>query len=198
MQILTKKRIANITSGVLNPLLVGAGIILLLSFESTSSTPDALKWGFISIALVILPVFLVVIYLVRNGTLDSIFIRIRGQRTGIYWLAVACTGAACIILHCFGAPLMLVATFVAGLSAVIVFMCINMWWKISLHTAIIAASITASVILYGWIAAATVVLVPLMSWSRIELKHHSLAQVAAGTLLAALIVAVVFYLFDLV
>ncbi len=198
MQIEMRKRIAKLTSNILNPFLVTLIIILLLSFESTSSTLGALKWSLILIALSILPVFSVIVYLVQNGRLDGVFVSARKQRTKIYWLAGACAGAGCVILPYFGAPSILVATFVAGLSAVVIFMCINLWWKISLHTAFIAASVTVLLILYGWLAAIAVVLVPLMSWSRIELKHHSLAQVAAGTLLAALIVVVVFYLFGLI
>ena len=193
-----RKRIANLTSNILNPFSVTLIIILLLSFESTSSTLDALKWSLILIALGILPIFSVIIYLVHNERLDGVFISARGQRTKIYWLAGACAGAGCVILPYFGAPSMLVATFVAGLSAVVIFMCINLWWKISLHTAFVTASVTVLVILYGWLAGVTVVLIPLMSWARIELKHHSLAQVTAGALLAALIVVVVFYLFGLV
>ncbi len=198
MQIEMRKRIANLTSNILNPFLVSLVIILLLSFESTSSTLDALKWSLILIAVSILPVFLVIIYLVRSERLDGIFTSVRGQRTKIYWLAGACTGVGCVILLYFGAPPILVATFVAGLSVVVIFMCINLSWKISVHTAFIAASVTVLVILYGWIAAVTVLLIPLMSWTRIELKQHSLAQVATGALLAALIVVKVFYLFDLV
>jgi len=193
-----RKRIANLTSNILNPFLVSLIIILVLSFESTSSTLDALKWSLILIALSILPVFSVIIYLVRKGRLDGVFTSVRGQRTKIYWLAGACASLGCIILPYFGAPSILVATFVAGLLAVVIFMCINLWWKISLHTAFITASVTVLVILYGWIAAVTVLLIPLMSWARIELKHHSLAQVATGALLAAIIVAVAFYLFGLV
>ncbi len=198
MQIEMRKRIANLTSNILNPFLVSLVIILLLSFESTSSILSALKWSLISIALSILPVFSVIIYLVRNGRLDGVFTPVRGQRTKIYWLAGACAGAGCVILHYFGAPLILVATFVAGLSAVVIFMCVNLLWKISLHTAFITASVTVLVILYGWLAAVAILLIPLMSWSRIELEHHSLAQVATGALLAALIVVMVFYLFGLV
>jgi len=77
-------------------------------------------------------------------------------------------------------------------------MCINLLWKISLHTAFVAASVTVLTILYGSIGAVTAVLLPSIAWSRIELEHHSLAQVAAGALLAALIVVVTFYLFGLV
>jgi len=193
-----RERIANLTSNILNPFLVSLVLILLLSFKSTSSAVDAVKWSLISIAVSILPVFGVIIYLVRSQKLESAFINVRKQRTKIYLLAGVCAGIGCIILPYLEASSTLIATFVAGLSAVVVFMCINFLWKISLHTALITASVAILIILYGSIAAITVVLVLLIAWARIELKHHSLAQVAAGALLAALIVVVVFYLFGLV
>ncbi len=193
-----RERIASLTSNILNPFLVSLVLILLLSFKSTSSAVDAVKWSLISIAVSILPVFLVIIYLVRKQKLESPFINVRKQRTKIYLLAGVCAGVGCIIFSYLEAPKELIATFVAGLSAVVVFMCVNLLWKISLHTAFVTASVTVLIILYGSMAAVAVVLVPLIAWSRIELKHHSPAQVAAGALLAALIVVVVFYLFGLV
>ncbi|MBA7709293.1 hypothetical protein ES703_118207 [subsurface metagenome] len=193
-----RERIASLTSNILNPFLVSLVLILLLSFKSTSSALDAVKWSLISIAASILPVFLFIIYLVRKQKLESPFINVRKQRTKIYLLAGVFAGVGCIIFPYLEAPPTLRATFVAGLSAVVVFMCVNLLWKISLHTAFVTASVTVLIILYGSIAAVTVALIPLIAWSRIELKHHSLAQVAAGALLAALIVVVVFYLFGLV
>ena len=74
-------------------------------------------------------------------------------------------------------------------------MCINLWWNISLHTALVATSATVLVMLYGWVAVATVPLFPLTTWARIELEYHSLAQAITGALLAALITVVVFYPF---
>lgn len=198
MQIEMRKQIANLTSNILNPFLVSLVIILWLSFESTSSTLDALKWSLILIAISILPVFLVIVYLARNGRLDGIFTSVRKQRTGIYLLAGICAVVGGVIITYFGAPLVLVAAFVAGLSAIVVFMFVNLWWKISIHAAFIAALVTVLVILYGSIAAISVVVLPPLAWARVESGHHSLAQVAAGALLAALIVVVVFYLFGLV
>ncbi len=195
---MSRKRVASLTSNILNPFLVSFIVIPLLAFKATSSTLDALKWALILVALSILPVLSIVVYLVRNGRLDGFFINVRRQRTRVYWLSAVCAGAGCGILLCFEAPLILIATFVAGLATVAVFMCINLRWKISVHTAFIAGSITVLVILYGWMAAIAAVLVPLMSWARIELKHHSPAQVATGALLATLIVVGVFYLFVLI
>ena len=193
MQTEMRKRIANLTSNILSPFLVGLVMLLLLSFASASSTLDALKWALISTAMSILPVFLVTVYLVRSGRFDAIFTSVRGQRTKIYLFAGLCAVVSCIVLTYLRAPSILVVAFIAGLLAIVIFMFINLWWKISLHIALVAASVTVLVMLYGWLAAVTVALVPLTGWARMELESHSLAQVVAGALLAALVVVVVFY-----
>lgn len=193
-----RRQIANLTSNILNPFLVSLAVILLLSFTSTSSISEALKWSLILITVSILPVFSVIVYLVRNQKLEGIFVSPRRQRNKIYLLASFCAVAGCIVILYLGAPLVLVVSLVAGLSAMIVFTCINLLWKISVHTAFVAASVTVVIILYGSIGTVTAVLIPPIAWSRIELEHHSITQVVAGALLAALIVVVVFYLFGLI
>ena len=193
-----RKRIANLTSNILNPFLTSLVVILLLSFEATSGILDALKWSLILIALSVLPVYAVIIYLVRSKRIESLFINVRKQRTKVYLLTGVCIGVSYVILRYFEAPPLLLATSVAGLSAVVVFMGINLRWKISTHSAFVTALVAILIILYGWMAVVTVVLVPLTAWARIRLAHHSPAQVVTGALLAALIVVVVFYLFGLV
>jgi len=195
MLIETRKRIANLISNILNPFLVSLILILLLSFGVTSSILDALKWALVLTAFSVVPVYLAIIYLVRSGRLDNVFTNVRRQRTKIYLLAGGWAAAGCVVLLYLKAPPRLLAVSVAGFLTAIIFMCINLWWKISLHTAFIAASVTLLVILYGWVAMVAIVLLPLMFWARMELKRHSLAQVAAGALLSTLIVAVVFRIF---
>jgi len=195
MLIETRKRIANLISNILNPFLVSLILILLLSFGATSSILDALKWALVLTAFSVVPVYLAIIYLVRSGRLDNVFTNVRRQRTKIYLLAGGWAAAGCVVLLYLKAPPRLLAVSGAGFLTAIIFMCINLWWKISLHTAFIAASVTLLVILYGWVAVVAIVLLPLMFWARMELKRHSLAQVAAGALLSTLIVAVVFRIF---
>jgi membrane-associated phospholipid phosphatase len=197
MPLETRKKIANLLSNILNPFVVGLITILFLSFESTPSVADGFKWSLILIAVGILPVFLAMVYLARKGKLDSIFTSVRKQRTGVYLVAAVCAVAGGVIITCFGAPTELRATFVAGFSAVIVFMVINLRWKISLHIAFITASATVLIILYGYIGAVSLVLLPLMAWARVESGQHTPAQVAAGAFLAMVITVVVFYIFGL-
>lgn len=198
MQNDVRKRIADLISNILNPFLVSLIIIVLLSFESASGISDALKWSLILVAISILPVFSAVVYLLRKGRLAGIFTAVRRQRTAIYVLSGVCAAVGYVILLISKAPLMLRATFATGLSGVVVFTVINLWWKISLHTALVTALVTVMVILYGWIATAGVVLVLLIAWARLALRQHSLAQVVAGAVLAALITVAAFYLFGFV
>ena len=193
-----KKRLAKVISNVLNPFLVSFVVIILLAFKSSASTPDALKWALISIALSVLPVFIIVIYLVRRKKLEGIFINPRQQRYRIYLLAGGFAVVGCVVLNYLGAPELLLATFVAGLVAIAIFMGINFLWKISLHTAFVTASVTVLIIVYGAIGIVTVALLPPVAWSRMELELHSPTQVAAGALLAAVIVVIVFQLFGLI
>ncbi len=193
-----KKRLAKITSAVLNPFLVSLVVIVILAFQSTSGIFAAVKWALVSLAFSILPVFLVIISLVHNDKLEGISIKVRQKRNGIYLLASTCAVFSCFILYYLGAPLVLVAAFVSGLLSIVIFMCINLLWKISIHSAFVAGAITILVILYGYIWAMAALLLPLLGWSRIELEHHSPAQVVTGALLSAVVVTLVFYFFGLV
>ena len=192
-----RQQLANLTSNVLNPFLVSLVIIPLITLKSTTSVPDAIKWSLVAIAVSILPVFLIILYLVRNERLENMFINARQQRSKIYLLAGTCAIMGCVILFYSGAPLALVAAFVAGISVALVFMGINLLWKISVHAAFISASASALIILYGSIGTVSAALVPPIAWARVELEHHSIAQVATGALLSASIVVAVFHFFGL-
>lgn len=187
-----KRRLAILTSGILSPLLVGMGVIALISFREAANTLEALKWIGLVTSMTMLPVFLVTLYLVRHKKTDSLFINERKKRTKVYMITSACTLAGFLVLLLTGAPRMLLATFVAGIVTVLVFTLINLWWKISVHTAWMGASVTVLIILYGWVLSPAMVLVPISAWARIELGKHSLAQTVAGASLAALIAFGVF------
>jgi membrane-associated phospholipid phosphatase len=193
-----KQKIAKITTNILNPFLLSFIVFVLLAVESTATAAEALQWALICLALSVFPVFTVVIYLVCRKKLDGIFINTRRQRNSVYILASGFAVIGCVVLALLGAPELLLATFVSGLAAIILYMIINLFWKISLHTAFMSASVVILIIVYGGIAAWTVVLVPLVAWARIAMKLHTRAQVTVGALLSFAVVIVVFVLFGII
>lgn len=193
-----RKQIARLTSNILSPPVTATISILLVSFESTTSLFDSFKWVLTAIALSILPLSLAVVYLVRTKRLDSVFADIRKQRTKIYVLVTILAGVGYVVLHCLAAPLELAALFLTGFVFGVIFGCINLWWKISLHTAAVATLITVAVISYGFMATTSVVLLPLMVWARVELGCHSAAEGITAAFLATLILVLVFCFLGLI
>jgi membrane-associated phospholipid phosphatase len=193
-----KETLARLTTNILNPFLAGFVVIVLLAFKGTDSAAAAVKWASISTCLSVLPVLVVVVYLVRQKKLDGFFSNPRPQRTGIYLLASAVGALGYWLLWYLQAPELLVATFAAGLAAMVVFMGINLFWKISLHTAFLAGAVVISIIAYGAAAVGALILLPPVAWSRMSLRQHSLVQVMAGAIISAAIVLGVFWGYGLV
>jgi membrane-associated phospholipid phosphatase len=193
-----RERLARLVSNILNPFLASFVIIVLLAFKDTDDVTDALKWALISLVLSVLPIFIVIIAMVRRRKLDGLFVNPREQRNVIYIFASALGALGCGLLWYLKAPHLLAVLFTAGLISIIVFMAINYFWKISLHTAFTAASVAIIIMVYGVVAVWTLLLIPPVAWARITLKQHSTAQVITAGLLASAIVVGVFWVFGVV
>ncbi len=187
-----RKRIARIISNVLNPFILSTIVLLLLSFRDTASTVEALKWAGITLAISVVPILIIAIWLVRRKKMDSLFDNTNYQRRVVYLLASILGAIGCGLMWGLKAPELLAITFTTGFIELVVFMGINYYWKISLHTAFTAATIMVVSLVYGVNAIWTVVLLPLVAWSRIELKQHTVVQVIIAAVLAAGLVAAVF------
>ena len=187
-----RERIAWLISNILNPFLMSGIVLVLLSFHNNPSIIDALKWAGIAIVISVLPVFVVVIWLVRRRKMDGFYDNTRNQRRFVYILASALGAIGCAAMWIFKAPELLAVTFTAGFIELAVFMGINYYWKISLHTAFTAGAVTILSLVYGVEAIWTLVFLPLVGWSRVQLKQHTLAQVVSGAALAAAIAAGIF------
>jgi membrane-associated phospholipid phosphatase len=188
-----RETLARLTTNVLNPFLASFIVMVLLAFRGTAGTLEAIKWASISVALSILPVLGAVLYLVWQKKLDGVFVNPRQQRTVVYLLASVLGAVGWLVLRYGGGPELLEDTFAAGLVAIVVFMIINLFWKISLHTAFMSGAVAVLIIVHGLAAAWTIVLLPLVAWARMALKQHTVVQVVVGAVLAAAIVIVVFW-----
>ena len=191
-RLILRTKLAHLISNGLSPLVIGLLIIALLSLHGSAGAIDALKWFFLVTALIVLPVLAISIYMVKTGRMDSLFSNRRHQRHRIYVIGLFFDVLSIWILTLMNAPLILIAGLVAGLASVVFFAFINLWWKISVHSSTIAAFVTLLFILYGWWAAFSLVLLPLMWWARVNLAQHTFAQVLVGSALSMVIMLVVF------
>jgi hypothetical protein len=71
---------------------------------------------------------------------------------------------------------------------------ITLFWKISFHASYITLFSIIYLIVFGKWAMLTMPLIPLVGWSRIKLKKHTLAQVLGGITVIGTISLTVFYI----
>ena len=120
---------------------------------------------------------------VRNGRWDDRNVGAKRARLIVLAFILASVSAGLALLAGFGAPGELTGYFACMLGSVAVLAAITTAWKISIHCAVAAGSVTILALLYGPLLVPGYLLVALTGWSRVVLKDHTTAQVVAGSLL---------------
>ena len=122
---------------------------------------------------------------VRAGRWNDRYVGAKRARLVVLSFIVASVAAGLALLVGFGAPGELSGYLACMLVSVAVLAAITTVWKISIHCAVAAGSVTILMLLATAGVAPAYLLVALTGWSRVVLKDHTTAQVIAGSLLGA-------------
>jgi hypothetical protein len=128
----------------------------------------------------------------RRGRFADRHVGTRDHRLTVMAFIIASVTTGVCLQAFLGAPRPVLALTVTMLTAITVLMAITVKWKISVHCAVSSGATIMLALTYGPAMLALYALVGLVAWSRAELKDHTPAQAAAGTLLGAALSAVIF------
>lgn len=185
-------QIGRLLSQVFHPILLSIANFLLVGYFTATSGADGLKWVALCIIFLILPTTLFYTWRLRQGVYSDEDVSIRQQRNELYLFALVAMLAATLLLGFLGAPrpfLALMITFpILGLVGGLV----NLFWKISAHSAAIASTATLSLLYSSTLGIALWVCALAVGWARVRTRNHTPMQVLAGLGSAALIVIAVF------
>lgn len=185
------KKIAELISLVLNPLVILIPVPFFLVFEKTGNLFFSLQWAGISIFFIFL-FFLFILLGIRFGIFSDLDVSKREQRPIMFLTGMLLTISYLIFLLLFHAPgILLVGTF-ALILGLIVLGIVNMFTKVSGHLAVLSAFLTFMVLVEGWEFLLGFVLLPLLVWARIKTKNHTLLQTVLGSIVGVL-TTIVFY-----
>jgi membrane-associated phospholipid phosphatase len=128
---------------------------------------------------------------VRMGKFTDIDVSVRSQRVGPFLFGTSLSVVGLLTLFFTHGPKNLTTLLLITTIGGILMMLITLWWKISLHAASLASSVTLLAILYGTSVLPAFLLVALVSWSRVVLRRHTVGQVLAGAGVNIVLVVVV-------
>lgn len=92
-----------------------------------------------------------------------------------------------LVLMALNAPLITSALMFCYFSNSLIVYFINKHWKISVHSMGVAGPTTALIFAFGPAGSILGLILPLVMWSRVYLKRHTITQVIAGAVLGFLL-----------
>ncbi len=178
--------IAERVSDLFSPPVLSGGLAVLLTRLTTPTWVAALSWSSLYVVVADLLPLAYLLRLLRKGSVSDLHVRVRVERVRPLIATVACMGLALFTALLFSAPLTLRVFLGLSLVEGVVLTIVTLVWQISFHAAAAASLVAASGVIYGLTIA--LVLVPILlvvAWARLHLKRHTVAQIAAGILVAA-------------
>lgn len=186
-------KVARLISNLISPPLIALAAVLISIYVPPNQGLTLPGWLFILIA--ILPPILYVVQLVRSGAVTDFHLPSRSERFGPFLatLVAGIMGWLIVLWLDSPHPLRLIALINVVQTAML--MLISHCWKISIHATAITGLAVVAIYLVGNVAWPLVLLIPLVGWSRVFLKRHTLEQVIGGTILGFVVVlaAINFY-----
>jgi membrane-associated phospholipid phosphatase len=128
----------------------------------------------------------------RRGNWTDRHLSARGQRLRVIPMILASLTVGIALMWAGNAPRELLAVVATMVVTLAVIMAITTAWKISVHTSVAGGAATMLALVLGPWWSVVWALALLVGWSRIALKDHTFAQVAAGALLGPTVPLVVF------
>jgi hypothetical protein len=181
-------------SALLSPyLVIPVGTVGIVA-SAASSKNEVVFWTALSVLFsTVIPAFYVVVQILR-GKITDVHVMEREQRGGPFLVAVLSSAIGALVLRGMGAPAIVWGIGVVVLANGVVLSWITSFWKISMHVAVLSATVIAALILIPNIEAWRLVwMIPALIWARATRGRHSVWQGLMGCAVAGLLTGAVFY-----
>jgi len=190
--------LARIFSTICNPFVTALVLFVIIAHQLATDTPTFWKLLFTSTVFTSIGPMLYVLWLYSTDRIADLDMSVRSEREKVFFVFVVFYAIGRCVLWLSHAPPLLTATMAGYTAASLVVQYITRYWKISTHALGITAPLVVMVHLYGLQPLPFLVLIPLVGWSRVWLRAHTVLQVVAGIGLGAFSVLFFFRVFHLI
>ncbi|HVF69265.1 MAG TPA: hypothetical protein VNA13_01735 [Xanthomonadales bacterium] len=188
-------KLAAFISYVFNPLLILVLLPFVLVYEATGDTQVSIFWtAYTFIFLLLIAAF--VLFGVRRKFFTNIDVSNRQQRPLLFYFLLFIALLYLGGLYLLHAPRILFIVTVSMIFGIGIVSGINTKIKASLHVATVAALILGLTIGYGGYYLLLLLLVPLVGWSRVKLKRHTVSETVVGGIVGSILLLAIYTVFE--
>ena len=194
----SKKKIAELISDFAYAPLVSIPVFALINYTILNSYEFIIITILCAIFAGVMPILLVLWWLKdKNGGEHEIDMDIpeRSERNYPLLLVILSYFIGFLVLYILNAPTITTVLMFCYFSNTLAVFFINLYWKISIHSMGVAGPAAALVYVFGYYGIIFMLIIPVVMWSRLYLKEHTLIQVIMGALLGFLSTSLQLYHF---
>ncbi len=173
------KLFATIISRLLDPFLVFFSLLIMASYQGGASGKDLLSILFVIVVGILVPPVALLLWAVRTKKVTNWDVSNRTQRVWVFLIFSFFLFIDMFVINSLHND-KLSQFFTMGLVSFIGTFFITLFWKISGHLSTLAIAIGMIVHWYGFLWLPLLLLLPILCWSRVILKRHTLAQTIGG------------------
>ncbi len=178
-------KFATIVSRVSDPMLVVASLIVITAITSGMAGPELVKFLLLFFSISIIPPVTLLLWAVKTGRVTNWDVSDRRQRVRVLFVALLFIAVNIALFQALRVPGPIIDLLAIFFLWYVGFFLLTLFGKISGHVGVATFASGIVYMYFGWWW--PFVFVPLIAWSRITLKRHSLGQVLAGAVYSGII-----------
>lgn len=182
---------AKTVSFFLHPGIVLLPTLFILISRFSQDYSHALKWTIFSYAFILI-VALFVIVGMMFGVFSNFDISKREQRPLLFSFSAFISFCYLLSLVVLDGPKILFIGFLALILGLIAIAIVNKWIKASVHLATATAVFLFIAVAYKGYFFFLLALIPILAWSRVKMKEHTLMETIVGSILGIVITLIVY------
>lgn len=179
--------VARVLTEVLTPVVLIVVVLLAVSIQA-SGLARGLLYGLVAATFAGGIPYAVIVRGMRQGRFGDHHLTRREERPGLMAFALGSVTTGLVVIALLGAPRPVFALVAAMVCGGAVSLAVTTVWKISIHCACVAGTVTVFVVVFGPLMLLTSPLIPAVAWARVTLREHTLAQTIAGAAMGAVVV----------
>jgi len=184
-------RFARAVSFFLGPVFTLLPIPFVLITKVSQNYYYAFKWTMFSYVFILF-VALFVITGVMLGVFSNFDVSKREQRPLLFSFSAFAAFCYLLSIVILNGPKILFVGFFALVLGLTIIVIINRWIKASIHLAIATSTLLFVGITYKGYFLFLLALIPLLAWSRVKTKEHTLMETVVGSILGIVITLIVY------
>lgn len=184
--------LARLISLITNPIFILITVPFYLVYKTTKDT--SLAWNWTMYTMVFISVFVIfVLYGVRNKIFSDIDVSNGKQRPILYFIGALLSVLYLFSLFILQGPMILFITTFGIILGILLAGLINMKVKASMHVAAFSGLISSLSIVYRGYYLLLLFLIPVIAWSRVKIKRHTVPEVIIGGTLGSLLSLIMYF-----